>query len=125
VLRRRLDCSAVYRKPEGLPAVPAIATVSAISATSATTTVASAPAATTASSSAVTTAPSATATTAFSLRPRFIHDEVPPTEVLSVQRIDCLIRIFVVCYFHKGEAARLTRKTVTDQIDTRGSHTDL
>ena len=126
MLRRRLDFGVASKKQKGLPAVPAIPTVAAIpaSAASATPTVAATPTATTASPAAIPAAAS-TPTAAFSLGPRFIHDEVPPTEVLPVERINCLISIFVVCYFHKGEAARLTRKTVTNQIDARGSHTDL
>lgn len=124
VLRRRLHFSVASRKLEGLPAVPAITAVAAIPTPAATATVAATPPAATATSAAIAAAASATAA-AFSLRPRFIHDEVSPTKVLPVERIDCLVSIFVVCDFNKGEAARLTRKAITDQIDARGSHTDL
>lgn len=76
-------------------------------------------------STATTAAPAAPTTGALGLRPSFVHDQVPPAEILTVQRINRAIRIFVVAHFHEGEPARLPRKTIADQIYTRGSYTDL
>src|SRR6266478_8343539 len=98
--------------------LPAIATVAAISAAPATAAMAAAPAA-------VPTAPATTAAAALCLGTCFIHDEVSPTEILTVQRVHRAIRIFVVGNFNEGEPARLPRKTVANQIDAGGSYTDL
>jgi hypothetical protein len=70
------------------------------------------------------TAPAATAG-ALGLRPRFVHDQVPTTEILTVQRVDRPVCVFVITYLDEGEAARLARETIADQIDTRGSYADL
>jgi hypothetical protein len=113
-----------------LPAVSAISTISAASTASAVATtpaataasVAAAPAAVTTTASAT---PTTTAATTLSLRPRFIHYQVPPAEILPVQRINGAIRIFVALHLHEGKTARLARKPVTNQIDTRGSNTNL
>jgi hypothetical protein len=71
-------------------------------------------------------AASATATTAaLCLRPRFIDHEVSPAEILTVQRINGAIRVLVITHFDEGESTRLARKTIADQIDTRGSYTHL
>jgi hypothetical protein len=81
-----------------------------------------------ASSAAVTTAAGATPTTAaaaLSLRPSFIHHQVPPAEILPVQGIDGAIRVFVALHFDEGKTAGLSRETVTNQIDARGSNADL
>jgi len=59
------------------------------------------------------------------LRPRFIDDEVPPAEVLAVQRVDRAVGVFVALHFHEGKAAGLTREPVTNEIDTRGSYANL
>src|SRR5579859_703527 len=71
------------------------------------------------------TASTTTTTSALSLRPRFIDDEVPPAEVLAVQRIDRAVGVFVALHFHEGKAAGLTREPVTNEIDTRGSYANL
>jgi hypothetical protein len=81
-----------------------------------------------ASATAVTTttsaAPAASATT-LSLRPRFIHYQVPPAEILPVQRVDGTVCIFVALHFHEGKTAGLSREPVTNQIDARGSNAYL
>jgi hypothetical protein len=93
-----------------LPAVPAISAVAAISAAS---TASTATAAVTAAPAAVSAAPATTAA-ALSLRPCFVHHEVTPAEILTVQGIDGPIRVFIVGNFDEGEAARLSSKTITD-----------
>lgn len=77
--------------------------------------------------SAVTSTPAAetsaaptTSATAFGLRPCFVHNQVPSTEVLTVQGIHRAVRFFVICDFDECESAGLSRKTVTDQIYCRG-----
>jgi hypothetical protein len=124
------------REPDAavLPAIPAVSAISAASAattvtTAAATSTAATMAAASAAVSAATAAAAATSTTtaasAFGLRPSLIHHQVPTTEILTVQRIDRAIRIFVVAHFNESETTRLARKTIADQVDTRGSYTDL
>ena len=61
------------------------------------------------------TAPATTATAgALGLRPRFVHDQVPTTEILTVQRVDRPVCVFVITYLDEGEAARLARETIAD-----------
>jgi hypothetical protein len=76
-------------------------------------------------SAAITTASAAASTAALGLWPRFVHDEVSPTEVLTVQRINCAIRVFVVAHLDESESTRLPGKSITNQIDARGCDTDL
>jgi hypothetical protein len=99
-----------------LPAVAAIASIAAISAASAATTVTTASAATATPPAAVSAAP-ATPAGAFCLRPCFVYHEVASAEILSVQGIHRAIRIFVIVHFDEREPARLSRKTVTNEID--------
>ncbi len=73
---------------------------------------------------AVPTAP-ATAAAALCLGTCFIHHEVSSAEILTVQGVHCAIRIFVISHFYEGEPARLSCKPVANQIDARGSYTDL
>jgi hypothetical protein len=80
-MRHLLDVSAARNNLEGLPAITAVAAISAASTTAAMA-AASTTAATT-SSAISAAAPTATPAT-LSLRPRFIHDEVSPAEILSV-----------------------------------------
>jgi hypothetical protein len=44
---------------------------------------------------------------------------------LTVQGIDRPVRVFVIGHFNEGEATRLSRETIADQIDTRRGYTDL
>src|SRR5258708_3132774 len=55
----------------------------------------------------------------------FIHHEVSPAEILAVQGVHRAIRVFVIRHFNEGESARLSREPVANQIDARGSYTDL
>jgi hypothetical protein len=87
----------------------------------ATTTAATAMAAAPAS---VPAAPAATAT-AFCLGTRFVHYQVSSAEILTVQGIHGAVRVFVIGYFNEGEPARLSCKSITNQIDARGSYTHL
>jgi hypothetical protein len=50
-------------------------------------------------------APAAATTATLSLRPRFIHYQVPPAEILPVQRVDRTVRIFVALHFHERKTA--------------------
>ena len=93
-MRRLFGVSAASNNPEGLPAIPAVAAISAASTAAATTSTAISAA----------TAPTATPAT-LSLRPRFIHDEISPAEILSVKRVYGLVGVFVVGHFDEGEAA--------------------
>jgi hypothetical protein len=107
--------------------LPAIAAVAAIPAAPATAAMAAAPAAATAMatpSAAVPAAP-ASASAALCLGTCFIHHEVSSAEILTVQGVDGTIRIFVICHFYEGEPAGLSRKPVANQVDARGSYTDL
>lgn len=92
--------------------LPAIAAISAVAAISAASTASAATAATTAVSAA-----SATAAAALRLRPRFVHHEVTPTEILPVERINRTIRVFIAGNFDERETARLPGKTVTYEIN--------
>jgi hypothetical protein len=74
---------------------------------------------------AVPTAPTTTAAASLCLGTCFIHHEVSPAEILTVQRVHRAVRIFVIRHFNEGESARLSRKPVANQIDARGSYTDL
>jgi hypothetical protein len=101
-MRHLLDLSAARNNLEGLPAVAAVATISAASTTTA---MAAPPTAAATTSPAISAAaPTATPTT-LSLRPRFIHDEISPAEILSVKRVYGLVGVFIVGHFDEGEAA--------------------
>ena len=74
----------------------------------ATPTTATAAAAMATAAAAITTAACAAPTTAaaaFGLRPSFVDYQVPPAEILPVQRVDGAIRIFVALHFHEGKTA--------------------
>jgi hypothetical protein len=103
-----------------LPAIPTVAAITAAPAT-----VAAPPAATATSSAAVPAAPATTTAATLCLGTCFIHHEVPPAEILTVQGVHGAIRVFVIGHFNEGEAARLSRKPIANQIDARGSYTDL
>src|ERR1700694_5698717 len=98
--------------------LPAIATVAAISAAPATATMAAA-------SAAVPAAPATAAAAALCLGTCFIHYEVSPPEILTVQGVHGLIRFFVIRNFNESEAARLSREPIANQIDAGGSYADL
>src|SRR5207245_11711840 len=76
-------------------------------------------------SAAVSASPASTAASALCLGTCFIHHEVSPAEILTVQGVHGAIRVFVIGHFNEGEPARLSRKPVANQIDARGSYTDL
>jgi hypothetical protein len=78
-----------------------------------------------AASASVPAAPATTAASALCLGTCFIHHEVSPAEILTVQGVHRAIRVFVIGHFNESEPARLSRKAIANQIDTRGSHTDL
>jgi hypothetical protein len=80
--------------------------VATASAATATTTAAISPA-----------APATAATGTFSLRPCFVHHEVSPTEILTIQRIHRAVCVFVAIHLDEREPARLSRKTIADEID--------
>jgi hypothetical protein len=106
--------------------LPAIAAVAAIPAAPATAAMAAAPTTATAMATASATVPAApAAAAALCLGTCFIHYEVSPAKILPVQGVDGAIRIFVIRHFYEGEPARLSRKPVANQVDARGSYTDL
>jgi hypothetical protein len=105
-----------------LPAIATVAAISAIATPPATATMASTPTSPAAPPAAVPTAP---ATAAFRLGTCLIHHQVSPAKILPVQGIDRTFRIFVCVHFHEGEAARLARETVTNEIDCRRGYSDL
>jgi len=72
-------------------------------------------------------APAAATTTAaaFGLGPRFIHHQIASTKVLAVHRINRAIGFFVIGDFDEGETARLSCKTIANQIYCRGIYTAL
>src|SRR5438445_11631383 len=107
--------------------LPTIATVAAISAAPATATMTATPTASTAmatASAAVPAAP-ATAASALCLGTCFVHHEVSSAEILTVQGIHRAICVFVIGYFNEGKTARLACKSIANEIDARGSYTDL
>jgi hypothetical protein len=77
-----------------------------------------------ATSASVPAAP-ASAASALCLGTCFIHHQVSPAEILTVQGVHGLIRVFVIGHFDEGETARLSREPVANQVDARGSYTDL
>ena len=106
------------RRRERLPAVAAVTAVATISAAPAATAMSTASATATAASAAIPAAPTATAAAAaFRLRPGLIHYQVAPAKILAVQGIHRAVCVFVAVHFHEREASRLSRKTVTDEID--------
>src|SRR5258708_7729756 len=74
---------------------------------------------------AVPAAPATAAAAALCLGTCFIHHEVSPPEILTVQGVHRAIRVFVIGHFNEGEPARLSRKPVANQVDARGSYTYL
>jgi hypothetical protein len=62
-------------------------------------------AASTAVTAAAPSAPAAAPSATLSLRPRFIHYQVPPAEILPVQRVDRSVCIFVALHFHERKTA--------------------
>src|SRR5712664_921656 len=129
----REDCSApaqagALRFQTRTACLPAIATVATISAAPATAAMAATPTASSsmdATSASVPAAPATTAASALCLGTRFIYNEVSPPEILTVQGVHRAIRVFVIGHFNESEPARLSRKPVANQIDARGSYTDL
>jgi len=104
-----------------LPAITAVSAVATITATAPIATIAAAatPSTTAAMSTATTaeaTAPATTAT-ALLLRARFIDHQIAATEVLTVQRIHRAVGFFIVGNFDESKTARLSRETITNQID--------
>src|ERR1700674_1895312 len=118
-MRRLFGVSAASNNPEAFPSVAAVAATPAASTATTSSTAA------TTSSTAISAAAPATTAATLGLRPRFVHHQVSPAEILSVERVYGLVGVFVVGDFHEGEAARLTRETVADQIHSRGSYTNL
>lgn len=105
--------------------LPAVAAIAAISTTTISAASAATPAMTTtsttaaAASAAITAAPAtAAAAAAFRLRPGLIDHEVAPAEILTVQGIHRAICVFVAVHFYEREASRLSRKTVTNEINS-------
>jgi len=84
-----------------LPTVPAVATISAAPAT----TTAASTAATAPASAAVPAASATTAAAALRLGTRFIHNEVSPAKILSIQGIDRAVCVFIVGNFDEGKTA--------------------
>jgi hypothetical protein len=76
-------------------------------------------------SAAVPAAPATASSAALCLGTCFIHHEVSSAEILTVQGVHGLIRVFVIRHFDESEAARLSREPIANQIDARGGYTDL
>jgi hypothetical protein len=132
--RRETGLNAKPQKNYQLPAIAAVAAISTPIAASVATTAASASTTTSAPASTTTAAVPATSTarpaastgaSAFRLRPRFIDDQISPAKILPVKRIHGAICVFIVIYLHERKPARLSRKTVANQIYIPGSNTDL
>jgi hypothetical protein len=51
------------------------------------------------------------------LRTRFIHYQVPATEILTVEIGDRAIRFFIIGNFDEGKTPRLAREPIPNQID--------
>src|SRR5208283_5178081 len=112
VLQAQMCARSTYRskrEKENLPAITAVAAITTTVAATATTV----------------TAPPATATGAFGLRTRFVHNQVPAPEVLTIETRDSAIGVFIVGDFDEGEATRLSREAISNQTDCGGIHTNL
>jgi hypothetical protein len=109
-----------------LPAVAAVTTVAAITAASAATATSAAVSATASATTtaAITSAPTA-ATRTLGLRTRFIHYQVPATEILTVEIGDRAIRFFIIRYFDERKTPRLAREPIPNQIDCGRVHPNL
>jgi siroheme synthase len=108
-----------------LPAVAAITAVAAIStATTAASATSTIPTAATTSTASVTTA-TTTPSRAFCLGARFVDNQVPATEVLTVQAGHRTLRVFIARNFDESETARLARETIANQTDCRGADSNL
>jgi hypothetical protein len=83
------------------------------------------PSATAPASAAAKSVASAATTTALSRGSRFVHHDIPPHEVVAIQRLDRALGFFVAIDFDKAEAARLTRETVAYQRDAGHRHACL
>ncbi len=128
VLRAQVCTRSSYRIKREKEKLPAIATVPAI--TTAVAATAPAPAATittpaAATTSAPVTTPPTTATGAFSLRTRFVNNQVPASKILTIETRDSAIGVFIVGDLDEGEATRLSRKTISNETDCGGIHTNL
>jgi hypothetical protein len=107
-----------------LPAVTAIATVAAIA--TATTATASTATISSTATAATTVATATTATTrAFCLGTRFVDNQVPATEVLTVQAGHRALGVFIAIDFDERKTARLACETVANQTDCRGADSNL
>lgn len=119
----RVEALLIQIRTAFLPAIATVAAISTIAAAPATASMASTP--TTASAPAAVPPAPAAATAALCLGTRLIHHQVSPAKILPIQGIDRTFRIFVSVHFHEGEAARLARKTVTNEIDCRRGYSNL
>jgi hypothetical protein len=59
------------------------------------------------------------------LRLGFVDHEIAAAEVLTVERVDGFFGVFVGGNFDEGETARLPGEPVANEIDGRGSNSDL
>ena len=62
---------------------------------------------------------------AFRLRSCLVDHQISSSEILPVQRIYGAVCIFIIIYLHERKSARLSRKTVANQIHIAGGHTYL
>jgi hypothetical protein len=124
-LRAQVRARSTYRRErekEKLPAIAAIATPTA--ATPAAAAAIATPAATATSTTAI-AAPPATAAGAFGLRTRFVNDQVPAPEILTIETRHGAIGVFIVGDLDEGETTRLSREAIPNQTDCGGIHTHL
>jgi hypothetical protein len=70
-------------------------------------------------------APATAAAGSFCLRTCFVHHEVAPAKILTIQRIYRAVCVFIAIHFDEREPARLARKAVADEIDAGRCYTDL
>lgn len=119
-LQRRLQVASVLiLKLLWLTVAPAASALSTAAATAIPTTPA-----VPASSATPTAMPPAT-TAAFLLRPSFVHHQRAAQKIFSVQRFDCFHRVGVIRNFGKTESARLIGKTIPQQRECIGLHSDF
>jgi hypothetical protein len=115
------------RREDYLNQLPAITTITATVAPAAPATAPASAASAPAAISATATAwsPAATASSTFCLRPRFVHNQVPPAKILAIEGINGAIGVFIVGHLHKRKSSGLARETVANEIDARRSYTNL
>jgi len=110
----------VFKLPATVATASAISAVpTATTATATSTTSRSTPAATASSKSAARATTARRATAAFAWRTSLVHNDIAAHEILAVETLNGAISLFVVVNLNEAESARLARKAVAYQRNSR------